>query len=83
VIKDRRRNPRAGVCDLLDLVGKPQYHLCEQLGIGFKDISGMALRKNIFIRTRAHQSALTTTRKQTSQLLSLMSPFKAGAKTHS
>lgn len=45
VIKDRRRNSRAGVCDLFDLVGKPQHHFCEQLGIGFKHISSMTLRR--------------------------------------
>lgn len=54
VIKDRRRDSRAGICDLLDLVGKPQYHFCEQLGIGFEHIGSMTLEKNIFLRTWAH-----------------------------
>jgi len=44
VIKDRRWDAGVCVCNLLDLVGQPQHHLCQKLSVGLKHICCVTLR---------------------------------------
>lgn len=43
MVKDRRWNTWVGVSNLLDLIGQPEHHFCQKLGVGFKNISCMSL----------------------------------------
>lgn len=44
MIKDGRWDAGVCVCNLLDLIGKPQYHLCQKLSVGLKNICSMTLK---------------------------------------
>ena len=44
VIKDGRWDAGVCVCNLLDLIGQPQYHLCQELSVGLKNICSMTLK---------------------------------------
>lgn len=45
MVEDGRRDAWVGVSDLLDLVGQPQHHLSEQLGVGLEHVCSVALRR--------------------------------------
>lgn len=44
MIKDGRWDAGVCVCNLLDLIGQPQYHLCQKLSVGLKNICSMTLK---------------------------------------
>lgn len=43
VIEDGWRDAGVCVCNLLDLVGQAQHHLCEELSVGLKNICSVTL----------------------------------------
>lgn len=43
MIKDRRWDTWIGISNLLDLIWQPEHHFSQQLGVGLKHISSMAL----------------------------------------
>lgn len=43
MIKDGRGDAGVCVCNLLDLVGQAQHHLCQELSVGFKNICSVTL----------------------------------------
>lgn len=54
MVKDRRWNTWVGVGNLLDLIGQPEHHFSQKLGVGFKHISSMSLvwHQDTVIRTK-------------------------------
>lgn len=64
VIKDGRGDAGVCVCNLLDLVGQAEHHLCQELSVGLKNICSMTLAAgetpqaqsgvtmNVFLKTR-------------------------------
>ena len=45
MVKDRRRDTWVGVSNLLDLIWQPEHHFSQQLGVGFKHIRSMSLKR--------------------------------------